>query len=213
MSSLRRFVLVILVLWAMPAPVSAQGSTPVPAWLAFERAWTSIAAYSATVTVFDQEATQAQNVMLDFTFSKPSSAMLRVVSGPHAGSTLTWGGGSTVVARLGSGLLRIFSKTFALHDPAVTNLRGSGIDQMSFGAMIAHGRETAGVCSEATGPVIDGVPTEAITLTPTFPAADQGLTLEVIDIASTTNIPMRILGYNGTTLVHQIDFTNVKLQF
>ena len=204
-------VFFLAVLWATPAPVWAQDATSVPAWLKFERAWAGIAAYSATVTVFDQENTQAPNIVFDYSFSKPSTAKIRVVSGPHVGSTLTWDGGMTVVGRLGSGFLGMFSKTYALRDPAVTNLRGFGIDQLSFAAMIAHGRETAGVCSETPGPVIDGIPTEAVTLVPASPAADAGLTLEIIDIAATTNIPMRILAYHGPTLVRQVGLSNVKL--
>jgi outer membrane lipoprotein-sorting protein len=213
----------LVVFRAMPAPALAQSSsapaepapTPVelpPAWVAFERAWAGISAYSATVTVFDQKGTQVQNIVVDYSFRKPSSATVHVVKGPDAGGTLIWSGGNTVIAHRGSGLLALFTKTYSLHDPVVTTLRGSSIDQLSFAAIISHGKDTAGTASEAPGPVIDGVPTEAVTLVPASSTTDAGLTLEIIDISSTTNMPIRILGYDGPNLVRQVQFSNVKLQ-
>jgi hypothetical protein len=94
----------------------------------------------------------------------------------------------------------------------VTTLRGSSIDQLSFAAIISHGQDTAGTASEAKGPVIDGVSTEAVTLVPTSSTTDAGLTLEIVDISSTTNVPIRIFGYDGPILVRQVQFSNVKLQ-
>jgi outer membrane lipoprotein-sorting protein len=196
----------------VPADPTTTPAVLPPAWVAFERAWAGVAAYRATVTVFDQKGTQAQNVVFDYSFRKPSSATVHVVKGPNAGGTLVWSGGKTVVAHRGSGLLRLFTKTYALHDPAVTTLRGSSIDQLSFGAIISHGLDTAGSVSEAAGPVIDGVSTETVTLVPTSSVTDAGLTLEIVDISSATNLPIRVLGYDGPTLVRQVQFSNVKLQ-
>ena len=201
--------MLLIVLCAMPTRALAQPTQLPPAWLAFERAWDGIASYTARVTVIDQKGAQVETVVFDYNFRKPANATVHVIKGPHAGSTLSWNGGTTVVARLGSGLLGLFSKTYALHDPAVENLRGSSIDQLSFAAIITHGGETAGAASATPGPVIDGVPTEAVTLIPTSSANDAGLTLEIVDIATTTNLPVRVLGYDGQLLVRQVEFTTV----
>jgi hypothetical protein len=186
-------------------------SAPPPAWGAFQYAWGSIARYSTTITVFEQKGAQVQNVVFEYTFHKPSSATVHVVRGPNAGVTLEWNGGDTVVAHRGSGLLAVFKKTFSLQDPLVTTIRGSSIDQLSFAAILSHGQNTPGTASQAPGPVIEGVPTQAVAIVPTSALANTGLTLEIVDLSSTTYMPARVLGYDGATLVRQVDFTNTKL--
>jgi hypothetical protein len=38
---------------------------------------------------------------------------------------------------------------------------------------------------------------------------DTGLTLEVVDLSKVTHLPVRLSGYEGSTLVRTIDFSNV----
>jgi outer membrane lipoprotein-sorting protein len=189
-----------------------RGRTQPPAWIAFKRAWTGIVGYSATVTIFEKKGAQTQHVVFDYNFRKPSSATVHVVQGPNAGVTLVWNGGSTMAAHRGSGLIAQFKRTLSLHDPLATTIRGSSIDQLSFGAILTHARQTPGTVSQSPGPLIDGVPTDAVKLIPTASATDAGLTHEVVDISKRTYFPMRVLGYNGGTLVRRIDFSNVKLE-
>jgi len=182
-----------------------------PAWVAFALAWVGITGYSARVTVFEQLGKETQQEVLDYTFLKPSSSTMHVVSGPNAGVTVMWGGGTTVVAHRGSGLVAMFKKTFALHDPQATTIRGSSIDQLSFGAILLHGTDTAGMIAEGDGPTIDGVATDEVTLIPTNAVIDTGLTREVIDLSKVTHLPVRLLGYEGAVLVRTIAFSNVVL--
>jgi hypothetical protein len=177
---------------------------------AFDQAWQGVTAYSATISVFEQKGSQQQNMTFDFRFSKPSDLAVRVVAGANKGATLTWGGGSTVVVRRGSGFLSLFRRTVALNDPLVETIRGSTINQLSFGAILAHSGEP-GALSECPGETIDGVPTESVTLVPKSPSTDANLTREVIEISSTTHFPLRILGYTGPTLVRKIDIDDVHL--
>jgi hypothetical protein len=76
----------------------------------------------------------------------------------------------------------LFKKTMSLQDPQVTTIRGSSIDQLSFGAILAHGQQTPGTLSRGPGDVINGVATDAVTLITADPAADAGLTREVIAV-------------------------------
>jgi outer membrane lipoprotein-sorting protein len=195
------YTILVNILIAMPS-----------AWVAFALAWVGISGYSATVTVSEQQGAQTQQEAFDYTFLKPSSATMHVVSGPNTGVTVVWGGGTTVVAHRGSGLTAMFKKTFPLHDPHVTTIRGSSLDQLSFGAILIHGADTAGVVSEGDGPTIDAVPTDQVTLVPTNAMIDTGLTLEVVDLSKATHLPVRLSGYEGTTLVRTIDFSNVVLK-
>lgn len=203
----------------VPAPTKAQSASPLPvpsgpppAWIAFEGAWTGISGYTATVTVFERRGDEVQNVAFAYTFDKPSSATVHVIKGPNAGVTLVWNGGDSVIAHRGSGLAALFKKTMSLHDPLVRTIRGSSIDQLSFAAILAHAQNTAGPVSESFGPVIDGVPTADVTLIPASSTTNTGLTREVVDISLSTSLPVRVLGYNETTLVRQIDFTNVRVK-
>jgi hypothetical protein len=99
----------------------------------------------------------------------------------------------------------------SLQDSQVTTIRGSSIDQLSFGAILAHGQQTPGTLSQGPGDVINGVATDAVTLIHADPAADAGLTREVIELSTATHFPMRILGYDGPMLVRKIEFSNVEL--
>jgi outer membrane lipoprotein-sorting protein len=194
------------------APSAVHGRTLPPAWVAFTRAWAGITRYSATVTLFERKGAQVQDMIVDYTFHKPSNATMRVIQGPNAGATLVWNGGTTAAAHRGSGLMAQFKRTFPLHDPQATTIRGSAIDQLSFGAILAHVQNTPVKATQASGPVIDGVATDAVTVVPTTAASSAGLTREVVEISKTTHFPVRMLGYVGVTLVQKIDFSKVRLE-
>ena len=178
---------------------------------AFAHALSGVTKYSATVTIFDQMDAQTQNVVFAYTFSKPSNVTVRVIAGPNAGITLDWNGGSTIVARRGSGLAAMFSKTLSLHDPLVTTLRGASIDQLSFGAILSRAQLEVDRLSLIPGGTIDGVPANALSMVSTGSAANPNLTREVVEMSVPTHLPIRVLGYNGLTLVSSIGFSDVKL--
>jgi len=190
----------------------SRGRTQPPAWVAFRRAWAGIVGYSATVTIFEKKGAQVQHVVFEYNFRKPSSATVHVVQGPNAGVTLVWNGGSTMAAHRGSGFMAQFKRTMSLHDPLATTIRGSSIDQLSFGAILAHAQQTAGAVSQNRGPLIGGVATDAVKLIPAASVRNAGLTHEVVDISKSTHFPMRVLGYDRGMLVRRIDFSNVKLE-
>jgi hypothetical protein len=182
-----------------------------PAWASFRCAWENVDGYSATVTMTERVGTDVQTSVSTFTFRKPGNATLSFTTGKNAGVTLVWAGGDDVVAHRGSGLMSLFKKTFALHDPQMTTIRGSSIDELSFAAVLMHAQTTPGTMSQESGPLLAGIATEAVSLVPQTPSADGGLTLEVADLAPGTDLPLRILGYEGSTLVRQLDFSDLTL--
>ena len=193
------------------APQLAPTTAPPPALEAFASAWNGVTAYRAKVSVFDQKGTDAQNIAFNYTFRKPSSFIVHVIEGPNAGVTLTWDGGPTVQATRGGGLFAaLFKRTLPLHDPLVTTVRGASMDQLSYGAILAHAEQTPGTLAQFPGEPIAGTPTQALTLVPSDPAVDAGLSREVIEISTSTQLPIRIEGYEGTTLVRKIDFSDVE---
>ena len=204
----------LFALATMPAPSSAQAAgvrTLSPAWTQFTRTWADMSGYSATVTMFEQKGTKTENLVLDYSYHKPSSATMRIVAGKNAGVTLVWNGGSTMQAHRGSGIMAAFKKTMSIDDPLATTVRGSTIDKLSFDAILAHAQETPGSVAQLPGAAIDGLATDEVRLVPTDAVAD-GLTLEIVDVAKSTHLPVRILGYNGPVLVRSLVFSNVKVQ-
>lgn len=192
------------------APVTQTAPRP-PALEAFARAWAGVTAYSATLTFFEQKGTSVQDTVIEYSFRKPSSVTVRIIAGRNAGVTLTWDGGATVEATRGRGLFAaLFKRTIALHDPLMTSIRGSSIDELSYGAILAHAEQTEGELSEAPGDTIDGTSTESLSLVPRTPAADTGFSRESIEISTATQLPIRIRAYEGAQLVRKIDFSNVN---
>jgi outer membrane lipoprotein-sorting protein len=190
------------------APSAASGAAATMLLGQFAAAWADVAAYSATVTIFERKDTQVQNVVFSYSFHQPSDVSVHVDAGPNAGVTMAWNGGNTVVAHRGSGFMALLKKTFALHDPQATTIRGSSVDELSFGAILAHARQEPGKL--AVTPQADaGV--EAVTLLSADPAANAGLTREIVELSTITHLPVEVLGYDGSTLVRQIDFSNVTL--
>jgi outer membrane lipoprotein-sorting protein len=193
---------------AVPSPVATP--TPPPALEAFARAWTSVTAYRAKVSVFAVKGAAVQNAVFDYEFRKPSKFVVQVVQGPNAGVTLTWDGGPTVQASRGHGLFSFLKRTLSMHDPLVTTIRGESIDQLSYGAILAHAEQTPGMLAQVPGEPIAGTPTQDLSLVPVDPAADDGLSRETIAISTETQLPIRIEGYEGSKLVRRIDFTDVQ---
>jgi hypothetical protein len=179
----------------------------------FAREWAGVGAYTATVTVFERKDAQVQNMVLNYSFRKPASATALVTAGAMTGSVLAWDGGTTVVVKLrGSGFLSLFKRRLSLHDPMATTIRGSSIDELSFPAILAHAQQEAGTLSTTPEVVIDGVAVDAVTLMPATVDAGAGLTREVVELSPATHLPMRVLGYDGQTLVLSLEFTNVAVE-
>jgi predicted extracellular nuclease len=183
---------------ALPSPVASQSSAATRDIAAFASAWDGVTGYTTTVAIFDQKGTQTQNLLFNYTFRKPANVTVYVVAGPNAGVTMTWDGGPSVVAHHGSGFAAMFKRTIPLHDPLVTTLAGWSIDQLSFGAILAHGEQSAGSLSEGPAETIDGVSAHAVTLTPASAAGDDGLTREVVELSTVTHLPIRVFGYEGS---------------
>lgn len=69
----------------------------------------------------------------------PSTVTVDIVGGPNNGSSLLWTGGTTVSAHRG-GLAGIVKETMSLHDPRITTIHGSSIDDFDFPRILAHAR-------------------------------------------------------------------------
>jgi hypothetical protein len=182
---------------------------PSAALAAFGNAWTPVTAYNATITVFEQKGTVVQSLVFKYTFRKPTTVTVDVVGGPNNGVSILWTGGPTVSAHR-AGLISAFKKTLSLHDPQLTTIRGSSFDELSFAQILTHMLTTRGKISQSDGPSINNTATDAVTLIPADPATNAGYTREIIEISRQTHFPLRVLGYQGSTLVRNINVVNVQ---
>jgi outer membrane lipoprotein-sorting protein len=180
---------------------SAVAKTPAPL-TAFANAWESMSGYKTSIHCYSEKGGKTENSQFSYTFTKPSSISMSIVSGPRAGNTVTWSGGDTVTAGKG-----MFTKKFALNDSAVTSLRGATVVDLSFGSILKHAQSISGK-KTAAATTLDGAPVEAVTVNVAQPAADSGLTREVLYLSSAANLPVRVDGYTESQLVSSCTFSN-----
>ena len=205
----------VLALALAVVPLAAAPAPPVPdrspGLAGFARAWEHVRAYRAGIVLYEKAGSQVQQNTYDYEFTRPSNVSLKVVSGPSTGGSLSWDGGPNVVARKGSGFIGIFHRTLPLHDRATTTIRGSSVDLLGFGAILAHALQTPGTITETPGQPIAGEPTQDVTLVPAAPQNDSGYTREVVTLSARTHLPLRVLGYERNDVVRRVDFTGVVL--
>lgn len=187
---------------AVAATASASAQTQPPALTAATAAYAKISGYHTTAHVYQVKGTETQNSVYDYTFAKPTSVSMNIVSGPNNGATVTWTGGTSV--RAGKGM---FTKTVDLTDPMVLSLRGMTIVQLSFGSILQHAAEAAGTLTASTT-TLGGATVNLVNLDVANPQGDDGLTREVLYLSQSTNLPVRVDGFVGTTLVQTVSFEN-----
>ena len=181
--------------------IEVPAKTPAPL-TAFGKTWEAMNGYKTSIHCFSAKDGKTENSQFSYTFTKPSSISMSIVSGPRAGNTVTWSGGDTVTAGKG-----MFTKKFSLNDSAVTSLRGATVVDLSFGAILKHAEGLKGTKSAAPT-TIDGAPANAVTVNVADPSTDNGLTREVLYLSGSTDLPVRVDGYVDAQLANSCTFGN-----
>lgn len=169
---------------------------------AFAKTWDAMNGYKTAIHCFSAKDGKTENSQFNYTFTKPSSISMSIVSGPRAGNTVTWSGGDTVTAGKG-----MFTKKFALTDSAVTSLRGGTVVDLSFGSILKHAEKLKGEKS-AAAIKIDGEDANVVTINVAQPSTDGGLTREILYLSGSTDLPLRVDGYVESQLVSSCTFSN-----
>jgi hypothetical protein len=68
-----------------------------------------------------------------------------------------------------------------------------------------------GTLSEEPGQPVAGVATDDVVLLPSDPTKIRGLTKDVLVLSRETHLPLEHLGYQGTQVVEDEKFTDLKL--
>ncbi len=200
MQPVRLTALIAFVLASLASAASAKAPTPLTA---FASTWASMTGFRAEIHCYMVKGSQSESSTYDYTFTKPSSISMTIVSGPRAGNTVTWSGGDTVTAGKG-----MFKKKFSLTDPTVTSLRGATIVDLSFSSILKHAEELQGT-KTAASTTLDGMPLHVVTIDVAQPSSDNGLTRELLYISPSTDLPVRVDGYVNSQLVSSCSFSKV----
>jgi outer membrane lipoprotein-sorting protein len=177
---------------------------------AFGTAVDALRDYTVTIAVHETFGGRRQDRAVRYWYKKPTTAKIEVISGAGRGGVAVWRGGDTVRGHQG-GLLSIIKLTVGLHDARATSLRGDTIDSSYFGSILKFFKTTKGELSEAPGPAIEGVPTEAITLIVADPNANEHISKDVAYLSRTTHLPVKRERFEGDALVKSQFFSNLKL--
>jgi hypothetical protein len=205
------FPLVLLSVVLAAPGVPATASPSAPALDAFAVAWSKIDAYSATVAVHETAGKDVQDRTYALTFAKPANETIVITKGPGRGGRVVWGGGDSVIGSP-AGLFSGLKVRVPIADARVTSLRGDTAAMASFAWILDHFRQTAGMKTEAPGPLVDGSRTTAISLAVADPSTDAGLTQEVLIIDNVTKLPVSGRSYIDADVVKDVRFSNVSVQ-
>jgi len=172
-------------------------------------AFAKVSDYTATVTVRETDGKNSDEHVYAYAFKKPSLAKLDVVSGSNKGGGIVWNGGDKVKGHRG-GILSGIHLTLDLHDKQVVSLRGDSIDTGTIPAILERFKQIKGDVTEGNGITVDGTATDAVTLKVADPAADNGVTREVLYLSKTTHLPVRRERFAGDAVVKTETFSNLK---
>jgi outer membrane lipoprotein-sorting protein len=177
---------------------------------AFGAAVDALRDYTVTIAVHETDGERAQDRAVRYWYKKPTTAKIEVISGAGRGSVAVWRGGDSVRGHQG-GFLSMIKLTVGMHDARAVSLRGDTIDSAYFGNILERFKTTKGELSEALGPEIAGVSTEAITLKVADPGTNQRISKEVVYLSRATHLPVKRERFEGDVLVKSQFFSNLKL--
>ncbi len=153
----------------------------------FAAAWANINDYTCQITTHETIGVDVQDRTYQYAFKKPHSAKSEITAGPGKGAKLRWSSG-----------------------PApVMSLRRDTLDSASFAAILTAYQSGNGTLAEGTAETILG-PIDTVTLTIANPSANKDVSKDVLFISRTTHLPVRRSRYEGSILVKQEDFINIK---
>ena len=193
---------------ALLAPLGASAAGA-PAIAQFDAAFANVHDYTMTVKSHEFNGSQTQDRVYHYWFMKPHFEKIAIVSGPGSGGGAVWNGGSQVSGHQG-GMLSFIHPTIGLHDSRATSLLGYTMIDGLMQSVVDKYREVPGQLSQQGGPVVDGAGTEIVTLKPSNPAADHNINRWVLYLSKTTHFPIRQIGYDGSTIVIDQWYSNIK---
>ncbi len=206
----KRFISVALVaLAAVLATSVTRAANSAPAIDAFRAAFASVSDYTYTLHSHETLGSRVQDRTYDYYFMKPHYAKTLIVAGDGTGSGGVWVGGDQVSGHQGGILAGIHLK-ISVHDPRATSIRGYTIPDGLLQNIVETYATVPGKLTQVDGGILMGQPTDRLELDVTDPAANHGISKQVLYLSKTTHWPVRQLLYSGDTIVQDQTYTNIK---
>lgn len=201
-------VAAIAALLAAASP-AARADNTTPAIAAFEAAFANVNDYTCVEHVHEVKGSATQNRVYAVWFMKPHFAKTLIQSGDGKGSGGVWAGGDQVSGHQG-GILSGFHLKVDLHDPRAVSLRGITISEGLLQNVVHKYATTSGTLSQLPGGKIGGVPTDRLDLKVANPAANDGVSEQIMYFSQETHWPVRQILYAGDQIVLDESITDIK---
>jgi len=189
-----------LMAFAVATPAARADNAAVPAITAFDQAFAATNDYHCIIHVHEVKGDQSQNRVYEYWFMKPHFIKTLIQSGDDKGSGGVWNGGDQISGHQGGFFSGIHLK-ISLTDPRALSLRGITMPEGLLQNVVHTYVHVDGKLTQANGGKIDGVPTDRIDLKVANPAANAGITEQILYFSQVTHWPMRQVLYSGNQIV------------
>jgi outer membrane lipoprotein-sorting protein len=180
-----------------------------PAIAAFDQAFATANDYTATLHVHEAKGDQTQDRVYQYQFMKPHFAKTLILDGDGKGSGGVWAGGDEISGHQG-GMLSGFHRKVSVDDPRAVSLRGVTIPQGLLQRIVADYATIPGKLTQTDGGKIGGVATDRLALKVADPAANGGVTEQVLYLSKDTHWPIRQIMYAGPQIVLDETVSDLK---
>jgi outer membrane lipoprotein-sorting protein len=195
-----------LALWPFGA---LRADNSAPAITAFDQAFAAVNDYTAILHVHEAKGDQTQDRVYQYQFMKPHFAKTLILDGDGKGSGGVWVGTDQVSGHQGGFLSGIHLKV-DIHDHRAVSLRGVTIPEGLLQHIVENYATIPGKLTQEDGGKIGGVPTDRLDLKVADPAADGGVTEQILYLSKETHWPIRQILYSGSQIVLDETVTDLK---
>jgi outer membrane lipoprotein-sorting protein len=199
----------LLALLAVSTSAARADNTAVPAIAAFDQAFAAANDYHCIIHVHEVKGDRSQNRVYEYWFMKPHFVKTLIQSGDDKGSGGVWNGGDQVSGHQG-GLFSGIHLKISLTDPRAMSLRGITIPEGLLQTVVHTYVKVPGTLTQANGGKIDGVPTDRVDLKVANPAANDGITEQIMYFSQVTHWPVRQILYAGNQNVLDQSISDLK---
>jgi hypothetical protein len=206
----RLFAAIVVLLAGSAYTRPAAAANTAPAIDAFNTMFATVHDYTYKLHSHEVLGSASQNRVYIYSFMKPHYAKTLIESGDGAGSGGVWTGGTQVSGHQGGILSGIHLKV-DLHDHRAVSLRGYTIPDGLLQNEVATYADIPGTLTEVAGGVINGIPTERLELKVGDPAANSGITRQIMYLSQATHWPVREIMFVGDQVVLDQSVSDLKV--
>ncbi len=191
------------------SPCALRAEDSAPAIVAFDAVFATTNDYTCILHVHEAKGDQTQERVYQYQFMKPHFAKTLILDGDGKGSGGVWAGGDQVSGHQGGILSGIHLKV-DIHDHRAVSLRGVTIPDGLLQHIVANYATIPGKLEQQDGGKIGGVLTDRLDLKVADPAADGGVTEQILYLSKETRWPIRQILYDGQQIVLDENVSDLK---